>query len=361
MKPYRKSRILFRKIYKKFIYFVSLCNNFPIASITDQHGNLIFTLLSLVKKIQENIFRHQLFTRGAKIVVGVSGGPDSICLLDIFHNLQNKYDLEIIVAHVNYNLRGKDSEKDEALVKKLAKKYFLPLEIHHVQSLEFGVKSSEDSLRNIRYDFFNKVLNKHRANLIAVGHNLNDQAETVLMRILRGAGLKGLGAIKFRNGNIIRPLLNVSRKDILAYLRKNKMPYRIDKTNLGTDFTRNKIRNQLLPELEKSFNPNIQEVLYKFSRSAADDYDFISRFSREWLAENKTLRVSRISKLHPAIQREIIRLAIEKHIPDLREIESAHIEEILKIIRSKKNKRKMIKLKKLKIERKGDKLNIEKL
>jgi tRNA(Ile)-lysidine synthase len=341
--------------------FCLVCYNFPIAFIADPHGNLIFTLLSLVKKIQENIFRHELFPRGAKIVIGVSSGPDSTCLLDIFYKLQKKYGLEIIVAHVNYGLRGKDSEKDEALVKKLAKKYSLPLEIHLVLSSEFRVQSSEDHLREIRYSFFEKVTEKYKADAIALGHNLNDQAETVLMRILRGTGLKGLGAIKFRNRNIIRPLLNIPRKDILAYLRKNKMPYRIDKSNLVTDFTRNKIRNQLLPELEKIFNPNIQNVLYKFSRSAADDYDFISRFSREWLAGNKTLCVSKIRRLHPAIRREVIRQEIEKGIPDLREIESAHIEEVLKIIRSKKNKRQMIKLKKLKIERKGDKLNIEKL
>jgi tRNA(Ile)-lysidine synthase len=317
--------------------------------------------MNLVKKIQENIFRHQLLSRGAKIVVGVSGGPDSVCLLDVFYRLKKKYDLEIIVAHVNYGLRGKDSENDEKLVNKLAQKYSLPIKIlPNTQCSELST-NLEEKLRKVRYGFFEKVTEKHKADAIAVGHNLNDQAETVLMRILRGSGLRGLSAIKFRNRNIIRPLLNVPRKEILAYLRKNKVPYRIDKTNLRTDFTRNKIRNQLLPKLEKSFNPNIQKVLYKLSRSAADDYDFISRFSQEWLARNKTLRVSKISKLHPAIQREIIRLAIERQIPNLREIESSHVEEILKIIRSKKDKKQITKFKKLKIERKGDNLNIEKL
>jgi tRNA(Ile)-lysidine synthase len=339
--------------------------------------------LNLVKKIQENIFRHRLFDRGAKIVVGCSGGPDSVCLLDVLCRLKKKYDLELVVAHVNYGLRGKDSGKDEQFVKKLAEKYNLPIKIKNAPCSMLHVPCPEDTLRIIRYNFFEAVCKKYKMDLIAVGHNLNDQAETVLMRILRGTGLRGLGAIKFsaialsaptppplrgtspRAGEenklkIIRPLLNVPRKDILDYLRKNNVPYRIDKTNLALDFTRNKIRNRLLGHLEKNFNPNIQDILYKLSQSVADDYDFISRFSREWLAKNKTLNVSKINGLHPAVQREVLRLAIEKRAPGLREIESAHIEEILKILKSGKNKRQKIKLKGLKIGRVGDTLIIRK-
>ena len=329
--------------------------------------------MNLIKKIQENIFHHQLFSRGAKIVVGVSGGPDSVCLLDVLYKLKEKYNLKIIIAHVNYGLRGKDSEKDENLVEKLAKKYSLPFEI--IRNTQYAIRNTnlEEKLRNFRYNFFEKIRKKYKADAIAVGHNLNDQAETVLMRILRGTGLRGLGAIKFlprrpappsrgeqagKNGNIIRPLLNIGREDILSYLRKNRVIYRIDKTNLGVDFTRNKIRNQLFPYLEKNFNPNIQEVLYKLSQSVADDYDFINRYSQAWLATNKILRASELNKIHPAIQREVIRLEVEKYNPDLRKIESAHIEEVLKIVKSGKSKRQKMNFKKLKIERKGDKLVI---
>jgi tRNA(Ile)-lysidine synthase len=313
--------------------------------------------LNLIKKIQENIFRYELFERGAKIVVGVSGGPDSVCLLNTLHALKNNYDLQIIVAHVNYGLRGKDSEKDEDLVRSLAEKYSLSIEVLKVGK----VGKSEDKLRKIRYDFFEKVSKKYKASSIAVGHNLNDQAETVLMRVIRGTGLRGIGAIKFKNQNIIRPLLNVPRKEILAYLRKNIIAYRIDKTNLGTDFTRNKIRNKLIPQLEKGFNQNIQESLFKFSESAAADYDFIRRFAKVWLAANKVLKVSSLNLLHPSIRREVLRQAIEKHNPNLREIESNHIEEINKILKSNKNKRQQITLKGLKIRRIGDKLTIEKI
>ncbi len=284
-----------------------------------------------------------------------------MCLLDVLCKLKKKYNLKLVIAHINYGLRAKDSELDEKLVGILAKKYSLPAEIMRSVKCKKADANLEEKLRTIRYDFFEQTRKKYQADAIAVGHNINDQAETVLMRILRGAGLKGLAAIKFRNNSIIRPLLNISRKEILAYIRKNKMPYRIDKTNLGTDFTRNRIRNKLLPELEKSFNPNIQKVLYQMSQSVADDYDFIEKYSAEWLKGSKSLLISEFIKLHPAIQKGVIRQVVEKHNPSLREIESGHVEEILKIVRSTKNKRQIIKFKKLKIQRKGDKLNIEKL
>lgn len=310
---------------------------------------------NLLKKIQENIFRYELFERGAKIVIGVSGGPDSVCLLDALYKLKKKYDLQIIVAHVNYGLRGKDSDLDEKLVKNLAEKYSLSIEILKVKE----AKKSEEELRKIRYDFFEQVSKKYKADAITVGHNLNDQAETVLMRTIRGTGLRGLGAIKFRNNNIIRPLLNIPRKEIVAYLRSNKTPYRTDKSNLSADFTRNKIRNHLLPHIEKEYNPNIQETLYKFSQSAADDYEFIARYAKEWLVANKTLKVSSLNSLHLSIRREVLRQAIEKNNPNLREMESTHIEEVLKILKSNKNKRQQTTFKGLKIGRIGDKLNIE--
>jgi len=293
-------------------------------------------------------------------VVAVSGGPDSACLLDVLCALKGKYNLSLIVAHVNYGLRGKDSQLDEKFVGGLAKKYSLPIEILQSKSRKTSTSHSEEKLRDIRYAFFEKISSKYKADHIAVGHNLNDQAETVMLRILRGTGLKGLGAIKFRNDKIIRPLLNMPRNEILKYLKENKLAYRIDRSNLAAIFTRNKIRNRLFPYLEKNYNPNIQETLYKLSRSVSEDYAFIKNFSREWLKSNQNLPVSRLGKLHPAIKREVLRLAIEKHNPGLREIESAHIDEILKIVKSIKNKRQKIALKGLKIERRNDTLIIEK-
>jgi tRNA(Ile)-lysidine synthase len=327
---------------------------------------------NLAKKIQENIFRYELFgckvsarggsAFGGKIVVGVSGGPDSVCLLNTLEKLKGKYNIELLVAHVNYGLRGKDSDLDEKLVKDLAKKYSLKIEVKKIPNTKRQTPNtqSEEKLRLVRYNFFDAVCKKHKAGLIAVGHNMDDQAETILMRLLRGTGLRGLGAIKFKNRNVIRPLLNIPRKEILAYLRSNKIAYRIDRTNLENNFTRNKIRNKLLPCLEKEYNPNIGETLYKFSESAALDYDFLSRYAGEWLSRNEKLRVSALMNLHPSLRNEVLRLAIEKHIPELKEIGSAHIDEILKMLRSNKSKRQKIAFRGLKIERIGDNLNIAK-
>jgi tRNA(Ile)-lysidine synthase len=313
--------------------------------------------MNLIKKIQENIFRYQLFQRGAKIIVAVSGGPDSVCLLDVLSTLRKKYNILIIVAHVNYGLRGKDSDLDEKIARKLAQNFSLPIEVLKYRPGK-GVANSEEKLRNIRYDFFEKLGKKHKAGAIAVGHNLNDQAETVIMRIVRGTGLRGLGAIRFRNGNIIRPLLNIDRKTILKYLRDKKLRWRIDKTNLGADFTRNKIRNKIFTYLEKKINPNIQESLFNLSQSVADDYDFISLFASDWLKQNKKLSVSKIIRIHPSLQREVLRQKIEKLVPYLRGVETVHMDEILKIIKSDKSKNQKFRLKDLRVSRNGDKLTI---
>ncbi|MDD3487003.1 MAG: tRNA lysidine(34) synthetase TilS [Candidatus Moranbacteria bacterium] len=314
---------------------------------------------NLLKKIQENIFRHELLERGNKIIVGISGGPDSVCLLDIFSKLQKNYGLELVVAHVNYGLRGKDSEKDEKLVKKLAEKYKLPCEVFQISNFKFQI--SENNLRDIRYKFFEKISKKHGSDRLALAHNRNDQAETVMLRLLRGSGLRGLGAMKFRNENIIRPLLNISRKEILEYLRKNRIPYRTDKSNLKNDFTRNKVRNQLFPFIEKNFNPNFQEALFHLAAASNEDYGFIRRYAEEWLGKKKNIPVKEIGNLHPAIRNEVLRQAIGRELGNLQEVENSHLDEILKILKSTKNKRQKLSFKGLKIERIGDKLVISKL
>lgn len=310
---------------------------------------------NLIKKIQNTIFQHSLVPRGSKIVLGVSGGPDSVCLLNIFVKLQKKYDLELIVAHVNYNLRGKDSEKDEQFVKKLVEK--LGLKFVLLQP-KIAKNCSEDTLRKIRYDFFEKVRKENDFDLIAVAHNSDDQVETFLMRVIRGSGLQGLAAMKYKNGGVIRPLLGISRKEILKFLQENKISYRLDKTNKQSIFLRNRIRNKLLPYLEKNFNTNIKQTIFNSLESIREDYDFISELAKKELAKNKELSVSKLLELHPALQKRILREVLEeKKSPDL-EITSAHINELLKIIRSAKSKKQIMKLGNLKIERKQDRIEI---
>ena len=310
---------------------------------------------NLVKKLQNTIFQYSLAPRGSKIILGISGGPDSVCLLNIFAKLQRKYNWELIVAHVNYGLRGKDSEQDEKFVKKLSEKFGLKFVL---LKPKVSKNSGEENLRNIRYDFFEKTRKENAFDFIAVAHNSDDQVETFLMRIIRGTGLGGLTAMKYKNGKIIRPLLGTMRQEILEFLKQNKISYHLDKTNKQAIYLRNKIRNKLLPFLEKNFHPQIKKTIFRSVESINEDYDFIlETVQKEW-GKNKDLHVSKLLALHPSLQKRILLEALNQKKNQKMEIESAHINEILKILKSTKGKKQFMKLGNLKIERKQDKLVI---
>jgi tRNA(Ile)-lysidine synthase len=313
---------------------------------------------NLVKTIQNTIFQQQLFGRGAKIVVGVSGGPDSVCLLDVLAKIAPKADLELIIAHVNYGLRGKDSEKDQEFVARLAEKYKL---ITYGLQPAIGKNSSENELRNIRYDFFEEVRKENNFDFIAVAHNADDQAETFLMRVIRGSGLQGLSGMKYKNNFIIRPLLGISRKEILEYLKKNNLSYRTDKTNSQNLFFRNKVRNNLIPYLEKNYNPTVRKTISDAVTSIADDYSFLEDYGQQLIGKHKELSVKNLLALHPALQRRVLLLYIRRQQGNLKDIESAHIEEALKALRSTKGKNQVVVFKGLKLVRKGDKVIISQL
>lgn len=313
---------------------------------------------NFLKKFREDSFRQELWGKEAKIVVAVSGGPDSVCLLDILNQLKDKYTLELIVAHVNYNLRGKDSTADEKFVLNLAKKYGLEMVVLHPKIKTR--KNLENNLRDIRYAFFEKVRKENGYDYIAVGHNLDDQAETFLQRLIRGAGMAGLRAMQFKNGRIIRPLLGFSRQEILKYLKLRKLPYRTDKTNQENVFLRNRIRHQLIPYLEKNFNPRFKETIFQTALSLAEDYSFIDKLTGEISKNSTTLSINKILPLHPALQKRIILQFLENTLKNRKDITAAHLAEVLKIIKSTKSKNQVIRLEGLKIERKGDKVTIAK-
>lgn len=319
-------------------------------------------MANLTKKIQNYAFQNNLWEKGSKIVLGVSGGPDSVFMLDFFSKLSKKYNLELHVAHVNYGLRGKDSEKDELLVRELGEKYGIEVSVFKPKKTEYR-GNLENNLRNIRYDFFEKTRQKLGFDLIAVAHNQDDQAETVLMRIIRGSGLQGLGAMKAKTGKIIRPLLQISKAEILACNNQNKLKYRIDKSNLDTKFSRNKIRHELLPYLEKNFNSGIKKTLSEWSLTVADDYDFIDknaeRFAKN-ICKNKCAHFSakEFAILHPAMQRQVLRNIFLKLKSSIQDIENKQVEEMLKVIRSSKSKSQKAAIGGLNILKKSDKVDI---
>ncbi len=313
---------------------------------------------NLLKKIQNASYAYDLWNNDSKIILGVSGGPDSACLLDIFCRLKEKYPLELAIAHVNYGLRGADSEKDEEFVRKLAEKY--ALKIHILKPAVHSKINLEEKLREIRYDFFEKMRQENGFDLIAVAHNSDDQTETFLMRVLRGSGLAGLGAMRHKNGKIIRPLLSISRQEILEYLKERDLRHRTDKTNKTDLFLRNKIRNKLIPYLENNFNPNIRKTISDATISIAEDYSLISETAEKFFMKNKDLSVKKLSRLHPSLLKQVLLRAAKRIDPDMKDIEAGFVEEMTKIVRSTKNKPQIVVSKRLKLTRKGDKVTISK-
>ena len=309
---------------------------------------------NIVKKIQNTAFQNNLWLKGSKIIVGVSGGTDSSCLLDILAKLASKYHFELMVAHVNYGLRGKDSRKDEEFVRGLSRKYGLKSSFLKPSFREM----TEENLRHIRYRFFERLRKENNFDFIAVAHNLDDQVETYLMHVIRGTGLAGLGAMKYKRNRIIRPLLGVSRKEILEYLKINKLKYRVDRTNKETKYLRNKVRHKLIPYLKKNFNPNIKSTIFKAAESVAEDYDFISDYSSGIYEKNKELQVRKILRFHPALQRRVLLLALLEKKKNLKNIEASHIRELIKMLKSTKGKIQKMSFLKLKIVKKGDKVSI---
>lgn len=213
-----------------------------------------------MRRFQNALAKNHVLPRGSKIIVAVSGGPDSMALLTLLERLRAKHDFTLHVAHVNYGLRGKDSDRDEQLVKRTCEKYDLPLSV--LRSKQRPNKNIEATLRDVRYRFFERLRKKLYFDSIATAHTMNDVAETVLLNLLRGSGVDGLSPFQRTRPYIVRPLLSFSRFEIEAFLQKEKVPSREDRSNQSKRFTRNRIRHELLPLL-KTFNPSIVATLAK--------------------------------------------------------------------------------------------------
>lgn len=222
--------------------------------------------LSLV--VEDTIKKYNMLNHGDSIVVGLSGGPDSMCLLHVLMGLKEAWGLKIYAAHLNHQFRGRDADEDALYVKKKCEEWGIEvfIQVFNVPAYakEKGL-SSEEAGREIRYKLFYEVAHKVGANKIAIAHNMNDNAETVLMNLFRGSGIEGLKGIEATRGEIIRPLINVRRDEIEAYCHEKKLNPRIDKTNLEPIYGRNKVRLELIPYIEKHFNGNIMSTLQRLS------------------------------------------------------------------------------------------------
>ena len=269
--------------------------------------------------MREFIISRRLIKPKDRVLVALSGGPDSVFLLYALLALRDELKINIIAGHLNHCLRGAESNKDEKFVKALAKKEGIKL-ISALRDVAGYAKrhklSIETAAREVRRDFLQKIAEKHNCQRIATGHNLNDQAETVLMHIVRGSGLTGLKGIPAVNGKFIRPMLGISREEILEYLRLNKIEWREDSTNKSPDHTRNKIRLTLIPQLKK-YNPQIIQSLSNLAESAGSDLDLVEQLAEQAFKQTAKIHKAKINidlslfnSYNKGLQRNVLRLAV---------------------------------------------------
>jgi tRNA(Ile)-lysidine synthase len=277
----------------------------------------------LIEQVRRTIDHYCLLEKGDRVIVGVSAGVDSMVLFHLLNEFRRKFDLSLIIAHIDHGLRPGESEKETALVQRESSRFGLPFEYAQFNVKEFqksGGFSLQDAARRLRFQFFHQLLRKYGGGKIALGHNADDQVETVLLRLLRGAGLKGLkGMLPIREGRIIRPLMEVWKEEIVGFAQENSIPYLIDSSNLKDDYLRNRLRLNLIPLIEKDYEPGFRQIILQTSTWLRNENDFIERETEE--AYKKFIRekensihfeYSSYQSLHQAIQRRVIQKVLER-------------------------------------------------
>jgi len=286
--------------------------------------------MDLKLKVRKTIQKNELINEGSSVVLGLSGGPDSVCLLSILCDLQKSLKFKLYAFHVNHSIRGKEADADEKYAKKLCEELNVPFSSVKIDvpalSKKYN-KTEEEMGRLVRFSELVLYADSVNAEHIALAHNKNDQAETVLMRILRGTGVHGLCAMDYkREDGIIRPLLDCEKSEIEAYCKEKKLNPRIDKTNKETEYTRNKIRLKLMPQLTE-YNPSIVDALVRLSNSAKDDDKALNSLAEEM----KTTSVKELAKMDDALfSRVVVFLFKEEGLTE--DISSVHINSLRKAV-----------------------------
>ncbi len=293
--------------------------------------------MKALESARKTIKRFNMLSSGETVVVGVSGGADSLGLLYILAEIE-EYNLKLIVSHINHGIRPEEGKRDARFVGEVARRLSLPFEIREANAPEFKRISNlslEEAARILRYGFFKEVLSKYRAQKIATAHTLDDQAETVLMRIIRGSGASGLSGIPpVSEGYIIRPLIETPRSEIEDYLRAKGIKWVEDSTNTATDFLRNRIRHELIPRLQE-YNPRVKEALSRTADILRAQEGFIRSRAKNWFeyvfgsTEGEMVgSISHYRLIPEALRSEFLRMAIEKIKGNLREISFVHIDSV---------------------------------
>jgi tRNA(Ile)-lysidine synthase len=221
---------------------------------------------------------HKLLEKGDRILLAISGGVDSVVLLNLFYGIRDKWDLSLSVAHLNHRLRGREADRDEAFVRKLSEQKDLPFYSERRDVKAFAKihrLSLEEAARKVRFEFLSALLSKIKYDRIALGHHANDQAETILMNLARGSGLRGLRGIQPIRGTVIHPLLFARKKDILSYAEQNELEYMTDTTNRDRDFLRNRVRWDVFPRLEATFGAHVVASICRAGNVCTEAEEFL--------------------------------------------------------------------------------------
>ncbi|MBK5239750.1 MAG: tRNA lysidine(34) synthetase TilS [Clostridium sp.] len=293
------------------------------------------------EKVMEYIKEHSMFDKGDKVIVAFSGGPDSTCLLYILNEHKDELGITLFGAHLNHCLRGIESDKDEEYAKKTCENLNIDF---YSRKIDVNIIAQQNNLscemagRKARYDFFEELIIELNASKIALAHNANDQSETILMRIMRGTGMEGLIGIRpVRDKIYVRPVLNLSRREIEKYCEKNSINPRIDKSNLETIYARNKVRLDLIPYMEENFNKDIIKTLNRLSDIVKVDNDYLEAVSTKQfkkhceIGEQRVIIHSSAFEEHEAIVSRIVRSAIFEVCHNLNNIEKIHISNIIEL------------------------------
>jgi tRNA(Ile)-lysidine synthase len=297
----------------------------------------------IVRTVKQAIAEHSMFQTGDRVLVAVSGGADSVALIYLLETLAPLFSFRLAIAHLNHCLREKESDRDAEFVLRLAQKLNLPvyLEKKDVHKYKRRHKLSlEEAARQVRYRFFNQVAKENGFNKIALGHHYDDNAELVLMFILRGSGPLGLSGIPaVRGDKIVRPLINVRRSEIIDYLTEKKLEYVSDTSNTDLNHQRNKLRHDLIPNILTSYNPRISETLNRLAAVMRSEDEWLDElvepiFQQHLLhKENLGIQLSLegFERLPRAAQRRLIRRAILTVKGDLRRITYTHVAAVIRL------------------------------
>jgi tRNA(Ile)-lysidine synthase len=300
---------------------------------------------ALVARVEQTVRRHRLFLPGDTLIVALSGGADSTALLDLLTRLTD-YNLHLIAAHLNHCLRGVESDTDQEFCRGLASRYAIPFEFRRIDVKRVASKSRlnlEDAGRRARIDFLDEIRSEYGAAAVVLAHHADDQAETVLMRLLRGSGMTGLSGMAYRNARgYVRPLLDINRSEIEQYLRRCSMEWREDASNSDTTYLRNRIRHQLLPLLEE-YNPAIRSSLASTASILGDDEALLDELTERAYAKSCRIAEGRIicsvgqlRLLNIALRRRVLRHVFKQLTGTLERVSLRHIDAICAMIDSER-------------------------